>query len=300
MRDWLAGIAAAQQELRPFLEDLFTRLSGLLEEFLRRQQAWESQRRKLEEQFEARSAELDQQRAELAAQRQRLQAAGDGEASPVPNLPEELVCRAVEELQQQRKALQEATAAAEARAAQWLQAAAELQEAREAFRQQTETWKNLQKEFLEPGSAQELESQLRAIQQQQLEWERERARWVQERAALEQERIVLEKELETVRSRAAELSEGLNQQARHIADQREQWGEELKRIRRLVETISQRQLAPQPADPRTPVGPVAVPAGAPRAPLEESHSDPVLDSVITQFEMLQRDLARRRRAAAAG
>ena len=115
----------------------------------------------------------------------------------------------------------------------------------------------------------------------------------QHESELQRERSELESDLEQVRNRAAELTESLAEQKRIAADQQTQWTGELKRLRQLMEGMSLMlsqggtETSPPPAKPDK------------RAePAEEVNSggeeDPVLDSVMAQFEMIQRGLARRR------
>jgi len=119
-----------------------------------------------------------------------------------------------------------------------------------------------------------------ALQGQLREWERQRAAW-------ERERGVLENELETVRARAAESAELLAQQKRQMAEQQAQWMEELKRMRRLLEAMARRLCEPDEASATHVPQRAAAGAGEPAG-------DPVLDSVMAQFERLQKDLVRRR------
>lgn len=112
---------------------------------------------------------------------------------------------------------------------------------------------------------------------------------------LQQERARLEAELEMVRNRAAEMSETLVQQKREIVQERAQWSEELKRMRHLLEahhaaaSVAPREVA-SPVAPAAESRPTSKPNGV--------ESDPVLDSVMAQFEILQKDLARRRKQQA--
>jgi chromosome segregation ATPase len=114
---------------------------------------------------------------------------------------------------------------------------------------------------------------------------------------LEDERTALELELEQVRMRAAELAETLTEQQRQMVEERAQWTGELRQMRQLLER--QPAAAPQEGAPAT----VAVGANgrqqqvaAPARPV----ADPVLGSVMAQFEMLQKDVARRRAATRTG
>ena len=126
----------------------------------------------------------------------------------------------------------------------------------------------------------------------------------QQHGQFDQERRLLESELEAVRNRAVEMAEMLDQQKRQATEQQAQWADELKRMRRLMEEMSGRMATAQPApaverpmpmqQPAAPQQPVT--SQQPVAVAEPSDEDPVLDSVMAQFEMLQRDLARRRAA----
>jgi DNA repair exonuclease SbcCD ATPase subunit len=115
-------------------------------------------------------------------------------------------------------------------------------------------------------------------------------------AALEQDRAVLEKELEGVRNRAADLAESLAEQKRLTTQQQTQGNAELQRMRQLLETLARQEtfarqnheIEPSPS----PIEPV-VPLVAKTEP-QTAAADPVLGSVLAQFEMLQQDRARRR------
>lgn len=77
-----------------------------------------------------------------------------------------------------------------------------------------------------------------------------------------------------------------------MSDQQTAWAEELRRMRRLMETLVERQSASASASPPPPAEkPVAIEPASPSG-------DPALDSVMAQFEMLQRDVARRRKRVA--
>lgn len=135
--------------------------------------------------------------------------------------------------------------------------------------------------------AEALREQIRGLEQQQAAWE--------------QERTALENELEMVRGRTAELSESLAEQKQQMEAQQAEWTQELRQMRRLLEMMAKRQLDRQEtAESRQPAACAAASAApaalaAPEAPA--AAGDPVLDSVVAQFEMLQKDLAQRRRSS---
>lgn len=109
-------------------------------------------------------------------------------------------------------------------------------------------------------------------------------------ATLEHERTALESELELVRGRAAELSETAAAQQRMIAEERAEWADELKQMRRALERQTQSVSAVE-----TQVNtPTAEPAAASQPAAPAGPPDAVLESIRAQFEQVQRDRARRR------
>jgi hypothetical protein len=111
-----------------------------------------------------------------------------------------------------------------------------------------------------------------------------------QQALRERERAELEAELEAVRGRAAEMAESLAEQKRLLAQQQVEWAREFKRMRCLLEGMSG-QLAEGIAGAGVGISEPAPSAACPAAP---PAGDPVLDSVLAQFAMLQKDVARRR------
>jgi hypothetical protein len=99
----------------------------------------------------------------------------------------------------------------------------------------------------------------------------------------------LEAELETVRRRVVEMAEAAASEKQRTTQERSEWSKEFKQLRKLLEvqTKSGPKAAPveSPAPVAAPVAAAASPAGA---------SDPILESVMAQFDMLQKDIARRR------
>jgi SMC interacting uncharacterized protein involved in chromosome segregation len=111
----------------------------------------------------------------------------------------------------------------------------------------------------------------------------------QERLAWTQERAVLETELDTVRTRADELADTLDDERQRASGERKDWAGELHQMRQLLQSLSDRSVVPAQT--------VGTPTPAEEVPPERDDAqDPVLDSVMAQFEILQKDLARRRKA----
>ncbi len=103
----------------------------------------------------------------------------------------------------------------------------------------------------------------------------------QQQAAWEQDRANLEAQLAAERQRSAEQNEVLTEQRRLTAQQQAELAGELKRMRALLEVLLNNMNQP--------------PEGNPGDGNQASSSEnAALETVLAQFEMLQRDLAERR------
>jgi hypothetical protein len=149
-------------------------------------------------------------------------------------------------------------------------------------------------------------------------------------AELESDRAELEEELESVRSRAAEMEEAVTQQKRQSADEHAQWAAELRHLRRILDkqatwiaqqtengmsaltygnqnqpaseldsrmTISRAQLAAELRGGQSmhkdhPIADRVVMQAIPNRPAPRD--DAMLGSLASQFELLRKDVARRR------
>jgi chromosome segregation ATPase len=120
-------------------------------------------------------------------------------------------------------------------------------------------------------------------QQQQVQQLLEESR--QQRGAWELERATLETELQAVRNRATDLMEALAEQKRQAAQQQGEFAGELKRLRSLLEAVATQMRGEAMARQA---------AGKHNEAAAEAADDPVFDSVLAQFEMLQQDVSRRR------
>lgn len=228
-------------------------------------------------------AELADAREEIVRQQSQIESAGMGSAEAESQLRETL--RRTEEdranlrdqLETARKEPSgEGPSAEDQRALQ-----AELAQAREESGRQAERIESLRAEV---ASAQSVPTSGR-------EDDALREQLQQERTAFAHERNGLESELETIRNRAADLTELIETQKREMATERAGWTDEFKRLRHMLENRLQSQPAPSNrishADDPQPQAPET-------APTQPGAGDPVLDSVMAQFEMLQKDLIRRR------
>ncbi|MDZ7618598.1 MAG: hypothetical protein U1E05_16460 [Patescibacteria group bacterium] len=121
------------------------------------------------------------------------------------------------------------------------------------------------------------DQQIEELQQQQRLWE--------------QERSALERELEAVRNRAAEMNETITQQKRDAENQQNQWSGELKRVRKALQRMAERG-ARRDENTFEPSAELVAPRSL--ASVAAPGPDPVLDSVMAQFEVLRKDVARRR------
>ncbi len=137
-------------------------------------------------------------------------------------------------------------------------------------------------------------------------------------AELEQERAALEEELESVRSRAVGMAQSLAEQKKQMAEEHAEWAAELRQLRRILDKqaawISQHaemgavpwahpsgQYPPPGTDGYPNAAAAAAgygrshPAGFPAAGgAPPRQADPVVGSLISQFELLQKDVARRK------
>ncbi|MGA2798782.1 MAG: hypothetical protein ABSE63_14470, partial [Thermoguttaceae bacterium] len=105
----------------------------------------------------------------------------------------------------------------------------------------------------------------------------------QQQSLLETERAAMEQELASVGNKTAEIAELLAEQKRMSDPQQGQWAEEMRQMRALLENLTRqitenkRQVESSPAvKPQSGVAAVA-------------SGDPVLESVLAQFEVLQQD-----------
>jgi DNA repair exonuclease SbcCD ATPase subunit len=279
----LGAIENSHDEFENFFGDVFDQLQSLSLELFARHKCLELTARHQEE-----------QQAETAQQQERFQ-------------------QLIEELHQVRSAAQQSTQEHQQVRAEVRAVLEKGQEQQSAFRQIREELGRLGAEFHAGQDQRQRErAELRAMQetieghlarlaaitaelaeartqsaafgddaerQRQLEQMLEDSR--QQRTAWEHERAALEAELELVRDRAAELAETLADQKRQAAEHQASLASELKRMRSLLEAISgrmQAQSAPGPAPGKT----------------ATADADPVFDSVLAQFEILQRDISQRR------
>jgi len=308
LRESLAEICASQREFHRFFSGVFAELDLLSGELVRRHQAWRSERKRTEEEFEERDGQLEGRRAaifeerekaweeverrrrEVEQERARVAAAGAESDGQLRQMLEE----ADRERETLRSALETARAEGDCLgqlAEELALTRAEQAEARQEIERLLRGLENVSAGAAQPQTDKKLQKQLQRLEQQ--------------RAKLDQDRLVLESELEMVRNRAAEMSEMLAGQQQQMAEERAQWAQEFKRMRRLLETFSSRQPEPEAqaeskpnknaVDAREEAEWELEPAGAPAA-----RGDPVLGSVMAQFEMLQKDIVRRRRACADG
>jgi chromosome segregation ATPase len=118
-------------------------------------------------------------------------------------------------------------------------------------------------------------------------------RMEEERAESERERAVLESELETLRARNAEMAHLLSQQKNQVTEERTQWGDEIRRLRQVMELMSAGRAGKRTCETAASEPPPAQTSVPPAGPA--GGTDSVLDSVIAQFELLQKDAARRRK-----
>jgi hypothetical protein len=149
---------------------------------------------------------------------------------------------------------------------------------------------------------------------------------------LESDRTALEEELENIRTRAVSMAEIIAEQKRQMSEDQSQWMAELRQLRRILDKQNKwitkqadlgtvpwaaadgaghagSQSAKMPPDmpalggddnathPSEQIAQAIPAVQFPAVPRGGSanHADPVLGSVLSQFEVLQKDVARRRK-----
>jgi len=123
------------------------------------------------------------------------------------------------------------------------------------------------------------------------------------RAQLEaeaRERELTETQLESVRERAAELAVQLEEQQRQFAEERQRWQSQLADLTRLVANHNRAShtSTSETIVTETPRCSAAAMRRAPhRTDADGPQGNPVVDSVMAQFQMVQREAARRRAKA---
>ncbi len=283
LQETVSRMCAGYDRLEAFLRTHFGELENLAEEMLRHGQRVEAARQDHDVQWANRELQLDHQRGELEATLERIQTLTDqlGSTAAVNGSGAEQFQEVFARIEGERSSLQAAIAASEAHGAELARMAAELAAARQDLVETREELRS-QRGLLSQVAAPAEPAANPAIQEQLEQLEQERLAWVQERA-------VLETELDAVRTRAAELADALEDDRQRAASERKDWATELHQMRQLLQTLSDR--------PPAAVNGSSVPVHTAPEPAEADDSqDPVLDSVMAQFEILQKDLARRRKA----
>lgn len=332
LQETVGQMCAGHDRLGSFLRSLFGDLEALADEMLQHGRRVDAARQEQDRLGSEREERLGCERQQLDATVERLQDLTNqlGASSAVGSGDSEQLREIFAGMQEERSSLQNALAASEshgadlARMADELAAARQdLAEAREELRSQRELLAQVPiREEQSAGVAEsqnaelarmadelsaarqdlaeareEIRSQRDLLSQvpQQSEGAGDReihdrlAQMEQEKLAWTQERAVLETELDTVRDRAAELSGALDEERQRAQGDRKGWTDELRQMRQMLQSLSEQQGS------RVPDAGVTSPVDS--EPSAESDSqDPVLDSVMAQFEILQKDLARRRKA----
>ena len=115
------------------------------------------------------------------------------------------------------------------------------------------------------------------------------------------ERSLTETQLESVRERAAELAVQLEEQQRQFAEERQRWQSQLADLTRLV--ASQNRATHSTSNSETVIteaprcSATAIRRSGHRTESDSPQGNPVIDSVMAQFQMVQREAARRRAKA---
>ena len=280
-------IRGDRQDYETFFEDVFKQLEAALTETAEEQLTWEQQRSQKETELVEQSAALERQSRELETQREEFlaealtaaQLNSQSDPSTVGEL-ESCLKETLEEAARERQSLQDVLASTGSQAERLTSLAEALDAAQQQFQQQIEQRNEISSDGQSQAASEEVLARL-----QQLE---------QERSDMLQGRAMLEAELESVRQRAVDQMTALEQQKRLASEQQNQWSDELRRQRQLLEQVLQR-LVELEMLPANPAAALVSAAGAGKA---DEATDSVLSSVMAQFDVLQKDVARRRKKSA--
>lgn len=281
LQETVGQLCAAQDGLETFLRGLFGDLDVLADEMTRHGRWVDSAKQDQDTERSTHEERLGRERQELESTFERIQELTDqlGSSATASSGGSAQLQEAFADIEEERSSLQAIVAASESQGAELARMASELAGARQDL---AETRAELctQRELLsqvpgeeESGAVSKLRDRLEQLEQERLGWTEERA--------------VLETELDAVRTRTAELADTLDEEQQRAAGERRDWAEELRQMRELLQSLSDRTTGPAPA--------LATPDVAAEPPERDDSQDPVLDSVMAQFEILQKDLARRRK-----
>jgi DNA repair exonuclease SbcCD ATPase subunit len=276
-------MCAGHDRLEGFLRSLFGDLDALAEELTRHSQSVDSARQDQDAQWSRREEQLRAERQELELTFERIQGLTEqlGATAAAGSGDFEQLQAVFSGMAEERSSLQAAIEATGSQGAELTRMADDLAAARQDLAEAREELRT-QRELLSQAPAQSVSATDPELRDRLDQLEQERVAWAEERA-------VLETELDSVRTRAAELTETLDDERQRAAGERNNWAEELRQMRRLLASLSNRSVAPE--------GTTDSCAPDTAEPVQQDEAqDPVLDSVMAQFEILQKDLARRRKA----
>ncbi len=282
LQETVGQLGATQDGLEVFLRGLFVDLDVLADEMTRHGRWVDSAKQEQDTRGAEREERLGRERQELESTFERIQELTDqlGSSATASSGGAEQLQDAFAGIEEERSSLRAIVAASESQGAELARMAGELAAARQDVAEAREEL-GAQRELLSLVPSESKPTENPEIHDRLEQLEQERLTWTQERA-------VLETELDIVRTRAAELADTVDGEQQRAASERNDWAEELRQMRQLLQSLSDRTTGPVPVA-ATPL-PVAV-----EPPERDASQDPVLDSVMAQFEILQKDLARRRK-----
>ncbi|OHB78924.1 MAG: hypothetical protein A2W31_10605 [Planctomycetes bacterium RBG_16_64_10] len=280
-----AELQAQQGELERYFADSFRELESLRADLGQFHEELRIQRSELERgrrDLEATARELEQQQSSQLAALQEKYEAAQAELDRLRQQPDEsrlareaVLERQIDQLQNECNRFESESEVARTRVAELTATIEDLSQADRDHNTVDETLCDARQRL--EIAAQEMSSKEAQI------------------SKLEQERDDLEAELDSVRSRAAELSDTLDQIKRESIEERAEWSAELKQMRRVLERQTD-LLTPRPSSRLAVAAPTATmpmtTAGS--AASAQSAADPVLGTVMAQFEKIRQERAQRR------
>jgi DNA repair exonuclease SbcCD ATPase subunit len=290
---------AVHEESGRFLGKWFDGVGSLLAGLVRDETQWRGECERAQHECEQRATRLDEQERQLAAARADFELARSASEINPPDTVQPPWEELLEQVRQDYRALRESLPGRDAEADPWATILGELTETRGELSEARSEIQRLSApvESLAQGApARQANEELRA------EIDAMRG----ERDAMRAERQLLEAELENVRRRAEQLANMLDEQKRTAAEQESYWRGELRRQCSLVERITAQWVQTLP--PASAEGAAHPVQGSPEATATASGprggtvgsargDNAALESVRAQFELLQKDAARRRRGS---
>ena|GEM_PF-3662820 len=290
LRESLGKVRASHRKAGRFFWDMFDALQQMANHIGRQQQEWQAQRDKAENELSRQSMELDARQAELDLKLLEVERAEETlskSAAPAESfLDDSRLQTLLDAGEEERETMHRVIEAAKTQSGQISKVLEHVNETCGEIQRYQDSLKLARNQQVPDR---EIDQQLKIMQDKLKAAEKQIAQLVDGRMSLERERNMLEAELETVRYRADDIARAAKLKEREAESQKAEWAVEFGQQKALLEDIrckldesrgTQGRSAPPDCETK-------------RRPEEKADGD-VIDSVLAQFQVIQRDVARRR------